>query len=155
MGPLQNIITLLLEVYPEAAAREYYDGYLPIHRALRCKRYRKSTRLIQLLLDAYPLAAEKRNDDGELPLIFALWKSSDDITKMVFEAYPKAVEFRVSNEFQEYELPLHMALRNNASDCTIKMLFNAYPMAAEIADGEGWLPLHYAVHYCSSTENIY
>jgi hypothetical protein len=100
------------------------------------------------------LAAEKRNDDGELPLIFALWKSSDDITKMVFEAYPKAVEFRVSNEFQEYELPLHMALRNNASDCTIKMLFNAYPMAAEIADGEGWLPLHYAVHYCSSTENI-
>jgi hypothetical protein len=149
-GTSKNIIALLLEAYPEATARQYDYQYL-IHGALRYKRYRKSEKLIQLLLDAYPLAAEK---GYELPLIFTLWKSSDEIIKMVFEAYPKAVEYKVFNGFQEMELPLHVALRNNASDCTIKMLFNAHPAAVEIAGGEERLPLHYAVHYCASSETI-
>jgi ankyrin repeat protein len=101
------------------------------------------------------LAAENKNYLGKLPLFYALWKSSDDIIKMVFEAYPKAVEYRIE-AFVDclQDLPLHMALRNNASHCTIKMLFYAHPAAAEMKGEDGWLPLHYAVHYCASSETI-
>jgi hypothetical protein len=82
-GTSENLITLLLEVYPEAAAREYDDEYLAIHGALQCKRYRKSEKLIQLLLDAYPLAAEKRKGYGDLLHFFALRNSSDDVVNSI------------------------------------------------------------------------
>lgn len=150
-GTSEEIITLLLEVYPKAAS-VCHNECLPIHDALRDK---KSDRLIQLLLDAYPLATEKRDDAGLLPLCLALsTSSSHDIVKMVFEAYPQAVQFPVNENESVNILPLHYALENNASDCTIKMLLNAHPMAAEIEGEGGWLPLNYAVHNGVSTETI-
>jgi ankyrin repeat protein len=149
-GTSEDIIMLLFEFYPKAARvrANYRHGELPIHDALMSDR---SINLIQLLLDAYPLAAEKKLYDDSLALYIALQNTSDTIIRMIFEAYPQAVEFPTSCVDNGYLL--HWALNNHASNYTIKMLLKAYPKASEYPDECDRLPLHIAVR-CGASSDI-
>lgn len=61
-----------------------------------------------------------------------------DVIKILFEAYPKAVQV----QDKDGKLPLHISLRKKTSLDVIKILFDAYPEAAQVPDKDGRLLLH-------------
>jgi hypothetical protein len=84
---------------------------------------------------------ETKDKHGNLPLTVALLTgASTDVIKMLFEAYPMAVE--VQNNYGN--LPLHAAVGAKAPSDVIKMLYEAFPLAAQVTNIDGKTPLDLA-----------
>lgn len=69
--------------------------------------------------------------------------------KMALEAVNLALEAEaaVNATTPEGATPLHVALAHGAHDCVIEALLEAAPSVAEVEDGRGLLPLHWAAAF--------
>ncbi len=68
--------------------------------------------------------------------------TSLDLAKLIFEAYPQAVEVNDNNRGS----PIHYACLLNVSTDDTEFMFEACQRALEIQGQNGKLPLHYAHH---------
>ncbi len=158
-GKSADFCKLLLEAHPESVTRTDYDGsnnMTLLHFA--CMRMRSPTcPVIQLLFDAYPEAILLQTDNGKSPLDCAEENEEleDEVvqfleTQMTYARTAqdrKAMTTLDSNEW----LPLHNALRDNATLGAIKLLVRANPSALRVADRfRTSFPLHIACKYSST-----
>jgi ankyrin repeat protein len=109
-----DVVKMLLDIHPEASEIRddivHDNGYLPLHNAIYTG---ASHAVVKVLLEANPNAAAAIDPIGSLPLHTACDCADPEIIKMLFDAYPKAVE--VFNEYGGY-LPIHIVCRWNYSE---------------------------------------
>mmetsp|Transcript_386 Transcript_386/g.661 ORF Transcript_386/g.661 Transcript_386/m.661 type:complete len:897 (+) Transcript_386:96-2786(+) len=74
---------------------------------------------------------------------------STNVEKLALEAVHLALESETAEcaTTPEGATPLHVALAHGAHDCVIEALLDAAPSAAEVEDGRGLLPLHWAAAF--------
>jgi len=80
--------------------------------------------------------------------LFKLLNTSDpnvEDVQVLIEEYPDVVKQKDATG----ALPLHAAIKKDASDEVVQLLFKAYPDAVKEKDGYGKLPLHHAVVHCA------
>jgi hypothetical protein len=68
---------------------------------------------------------------------------------MLLRVYPKAVQVK---DYNNGDLPLHLATYKNASEDVIKILFQTFPKAATITNNFGKTPLDYAHSHKMSSD---
>jgi ankyrin repeat protein len=135
-----EVISQLIELWPEALHEANQDGLLPLHLLLE---NRSSTiTSVQLLLDSFPGAASYKDRADNYPLHVEcnqLYRV-EAIARLV-ELYPNAL----SETNQDGCLPLHLVLKKPSSNTSIfptVMLINAFPGAASCRDEEDNYPIH-------------
>eukprot|EP01047_Picozoa_sp_COSAG01_P043258 COSAG01_NODE_3831_length_5651_cov_4.363112_2_plen_1509_part_00 len=165
-----EVVERVLAAYPEAAREKHSDGRLPLHIALASK---AAPEVVERVLAVYPEAAREKGEHGMLPLHSALAsKAAPEVVERVLAVYLEAA--REKDQFGM--LPLHSALASKAAP----QLLNAVRVAsglgvvlqcgdwaaveagvvaltAETArekDGEGRLPLYYALQYKAEPEML-
>ena len=138
---------------PNAASKEMNDGSgrLPLHLAC-CSNAKIS--LIQVLYDVYPDAIFARNRYGSTPLDRA--RSNRNQPAMEFlqaqlEYARQAQDMTAMTTVDENGwLPLHRALKDNASLGSITLLVRGNPAAVQVADQNEAYPLHIACEFGST-----
>ena len=154
-----KLIELLLKFDPDAASKEINGGsqHLPLHFA--CNNSNLSS--IQALYDAYPDAIFARTDDavlsvfarnrgGRTPLDFARKQPVMDFLQTQLEYARQAQDMTAMTTVDDDGwLPLHRALKGNASLGSIKLLIRVYPAAVQVSDQKGAYPLHIACEFSS------
>lgn len=144
--------TTVLHAVPRLARQPTPSGSYPLHEAL--VKGPVPLVLLDALLDGFEEAARKVGPDGLLPLHAACQYNSininmandtddnndDDVevVKRLIEAHPPALRWR---EPQDDSLPLHVAVRNGASDAVLVELLTAYPEGSLIQNAHGQTPL--------------
>ena len=145
-------IEILLKYDPAAASKETDDGsrQLPLH--LACAVYNPNLSSIQLLYDAYPDAILARNRGGRTPL--DLGEGNQPVieeflqTPLVYARQAQDMAAMTTVDDNGW-LPLHRALRENASLGSIKLLMRANPAAVQVSDQNGAYPVHIACEFSS------
>ena len=149
-------IEILLKFDPDAAAatKEAINGSrrLPLHFA--CS-YGTNTNLssIQVLYDAYPEAILARIDNGYTPLDNARSSGNQPAidflqTQLVYAQQAQDMTAMTTIDDDGW-LPLHRALKDDASLGSIKLLMRANPAAVQVADQNGVYPVHLACEFSS------
>jgi len=76
------------------------------------------------------------------------FSKSTNAEKLALEAVKLALQAETADcTPPEGATPLHVALAHGAHDCVIEALLDAAPSAAEVEDGRGLLPLHWAAAF--------
>ena len=142
-------IELLLKFDPDAASKEVNDvnRRLPLHIA--CDFHDTSLSSIQVLYDAYPEAI-LINRGGRTPLGLARRQPTIEFlqTQLVYAHQAQDITVMTTADDDGW-LPLHCALKDNASLGSIKLLMRANPAAVRVADRKGVYPLHIACEFSS------
>lgn len=101
--PSDELIELLLFIYPEAATMKDRKGMLPLHYA--CGNH-SSYSVINMLLIAHPQGAEERDVYGKLPIHHACqWGASSPwVIGMLLTVYPESVFELDNNEHTPLDL---------------------------------------------------
>ena len=149
MGGRTKSIELLLKFDPDAASKEVNDvnRRLPLHIA--CDFHDTSLSSIQVLYDAYPEAI-LINRGGRTPLGLARRQPTIEFlqTQLVYAHQAQDITVMTTADDDGW-LPLHCALKDNASLGSIKLLMRANPAAVRVADRKGVYPLHIACEFSS------
>jgi ankyrin repeat protein len=145
-------IEMLVKYDPDAASKETNDGnqQLPLH--LACN-YNTNLSSIQVLYDAYPEAVFTTTEHGETPLENARLNSKQSAvdflqTQLVYARQAQDMTAMTTVDENGW-LPLHHALKDNASLGSIKLLVRGNPAAVQVADQNGACPLHIACEFSS------
>ena len=147
-----QIIELLLHYDPDAASKETNNVFqwLPLHFACYNNTNLSS---IQALFDAHPEAILAGDEVGDTPLDNTREEGNQPAidflqTQLVYarQAQDMAAMTTVDENGQ---LPLHRALKDNASLGSIKLLTRAHPAALQVSDQNGVYPLHIACSFLS------
>lgn len=136
-----SVIQLLLQSYPEAAARANNIGLIPLF--LCVMREDSSADICRLLCKANPLGPSTLNSTGSYPLHFACRRSKPnfDLIQILLRRHPLAASHVNSHGL----LPLH-CLCAASDDCKVaQLLLSVYPAAVSAVDRQGRTPLHLAV----------
>jgi ankyrin repeat protein len=127
-------IELLLKFDPDAASKETNDGSrcLPLH--LACSYNNTNISSIQVLYDAYPDAILARNN-GRTPLDLTRNQPTIDFlqTQLVYARQAQDTTAMATLDENGW-LPLHFALKDDASLGSIKLSMSANPAAMQVAD---------------------
>ena len=135
-------------VFEERRAAAFFRGQndaTPLH--LICKLHNPPDDIVQALVEAAPDTTAWTDTHGWLPLHHACANgASPEVIKLLIDAFPDG---KIQQDNQK-RTPLHFyATRNN--DNPTNMALNAELLsdtgAAELADGGGMLPMHYACAY--------
>jgi len=146
-----EILTLLVDSFPEAVQEVDGEGNLPVHLAARCK----SWGFCKTLIDRYPESVRITRDNDGLPIHYACWSGTCETVKNLHELYPEGINVRQSGL-----QPIHVASLTDMGSDRIKIiefLLKVDPgSASRVVSGgrtgyEGWLPLH--IKACSSQTN--
>ena len=140
-----EIVSLLLEAYPEGAQVMNEHGILPMHVAA----LNGQSEIFCLLLEVYHTVDDdnaefvslllKANESGKFPLHDAADEGHTEIVRFILDAYADGA--KVLNE--NGNLPLHVAaMKGNVE--IVSLLLEAYPEGAEVATEKGNLALHHA-----------
>ena len=137
-------IELLLKYDPDAASKEVNNESrrLPLHLACNNDENLSS---IQALYDAYPEAIFARDEDGDTPLDDAEKQSVIEFLQAQLVYARQAQDMTTADD--DGWLPLHHALKDNASLGSIKLLMRANPAALQVADQNGVYPVHIACEF--------
>jgi len=137
-----DTVQFMLNLFPESINTGDNDRELPIHIAAT---YGKS-KVIELLLKHDPDAATKKIENNRgLPLHIACCAGNIGATKVLYDAYPQALNARDGNR----ETPIELAEKSS-----LKRFLQAQVLYARKAqdmktmttlDHNGWLPLHHAL----------
>ena len=137
------------------ADQDYVTGRsLPLH--LSCHLSVASFYAVKLLFDAYPEAILYKDADGFTPLdILRRNKEHNQNVKQFLEAqleYARKARdvSAMSAQDSSGRLPLHNALRDNATLGAIKLLVKGNSSALDVIDNQGMLPFHTACRYSST-----
>jgi len=145
-------VKYLLQVYPESILAETAgSGYLPIHLATQRP---GSAETIQVLLTQDPDGASRATTDLYLPLYFASRDQGTENLKAVqllFDSYPEAIfERRFIANPRQWVVPSWVVANPLVFDFLKKQMKYAYIgrdiSAMTTVDGNGWFPLHRALH---------
>jgi hypothetical protein len=113
-----------------------------------CKNQCRSS-IILTCIDQHPESLAIADEHGRLPLHILLRNksSSIDVALMMIEKYPPALQH------WNYigDLPLHIECCDHRRSSIISRCIELYPEALAIADGHGFLPLHWLMSSESST----
>lgn len=137
-------IRLLLQLAPELASTRNGDGEFPLHHAAPSN----SPAAVQLLLQAAPRTAAAADSFGWTAAHFAAKRGRADNLQILLDAGVPGPEVSSTDSC----LPLHLAARcaeGEAGAAAIGMLLTVYPAAAQVADHDGYLPLHHAAEFGS------
>jgi len=138
-----GIIQCLLEYFPDAAAAETPELFVPLHIA--CSNINVTPGIVQLLIDAHPDSVRRANNIGWTPLHHLCVNQNlgdadvFSILKLLVERYPDLVR-RADNAGN---LPIHVASIGGSPEfCSV--LIEAYPGSERMSNDSGRLPLHRA-----------
>lgn len=147
-GADAEVIRLLAEAWPEAAAKADSEGFLPLHRALRALRSKPACAgAVRALLAANPAAAAQRAPRGPLPLHAAVRTGDAGVVAAVLAAAGPGGAAAVAGS-KLRETALHLAVRSGRSPEIVRALLLAEAAAggpsaaAAAADRGGRTPLH-------------
>ena len=143
-------IEFLLKFDSDAASKETNDvsRWLPLHLACINNANLSS---IQALYDAYPEAIFARTDSSRTPLDIARNQPTKDFLQTQLLYARQAQDMTAMTTVDENGLlPLHHALKDNASLGSIKLLTRANPAALQVADRNGAYPVHIACEVSSA-----
>jgi len=139
-----DILTLLLEAFPESVQRENSQDELPIHTAAR---WSMTPKILKILVDAYPQSVRIPGVDGMLPIHLAC--DSDncrlDSVEYLLDIYPESINIRDNEGW----LPIHYAASSNGSqkaDVIEHLLMKDPKCASNMKTGTEHYPLHYACY---------
>lgn len=132
-----EVIRLLADASPEAAAQANPAGLLPLHVAMA---RRAPAEVVRALLAANPAAATYPNPRGVQPLIAAVRSGKADVVAEVIAA--SGTSSGLNARGQHGETALHLAARLGRSADVVRVLAEASPGAAEATDERGCTPLH-------------
>ena len=142
-------IELLLK-YDTDAASKINNGsqQLPLH--LACS-YNANLSSIQVLYDAYPEAILARDRGRRTPLDLARNQPTIDFlqTQLVYARQAQDEAAMTALDDGGW-LPLHRALKDDASLGSIKLLIRANPAAVQVADQNGVYPVHIACEFSTA-----
>jgi hypothetical protein len=179
----------LLKAFPEAASEKSTGkGELPLHVALERG---AELNVLNSLLSVYPASIREFTDAGALPLHVALGSTrishnyhsndeddeipiaSPDLIKKLLSLYPDAIKIPLKrrflsngNDMDGGELPLHIAIKNEAPLKLVEILLAAYPESikektpvlngfyGDSMDG-GELPLSLALYFSDGNMNVH
>eukprot|EP00574_Skeletonema_japonicum_P004510 CAMPEP_0201718608 /NCGR_PEP_ID=MMETSP0593-20130828/4083_1 /ASSEMBLY_ACC=CAM_ASM_000672 /TAXON_ID=267983 /ORGANISM="Skeletonema japonicum, Strain CCMP2506" /LENGTH=789 /DNA_ID=CAMNT_0048208949 /DNA_START=76 /DNA_END=2445 /DNA_ORIENTATION=+ len=137
---------------PESLNSKYCEGALPLHIAAFYGKMKQT----EILYDAFPEAILVVTKRGDSPLDLAGKYASYTESPTVEEFLETQLEYaRISQDMKAMtavddigRLPLHHALKGNASLGTIKLMVRGNP-SAFVADQRGGFPLHIACEFSS------
>ena len=146
-----ELIEIFLKFDPNAAAKEMNDGsrQFPLH--LACY-YDAILSSIQVLYDAYPDAILARDFSGRTPLDLEEGNQSVEEflqTQLVYARQAQDMTAMTTVDENGW-LPLHCALKDNASLGSIKLLVRGNRAALQVADQNGVYPVHIACKFSSA-----
>ena len=144
-------IELLLKYDPDAAPKEANGSrWLPLHLACINNANLSS---IQALYDAYPEAIFASDRRRRTPLDIARSNKNQEVidylqTQLVYARQAQDMTAMTTLDENGW-LPLHRALKDNASLGSVELLVRGNPSALPIADHNGVYPLHIACEFSS------
>jgi ankyrin repeat protein len=146
-----EVVKFLLDCNPKVVLQKYYDEF-PLYWV--CVRAGENAptlnaylEIMQLLYDAYPEAIEEEEVVSNVG-IFCQEVQTFINTQLAYAR--QATDHRVMTTPDESgQLPLHRALRDNATLGSIKLLVKGNPSATRNVDNRGMIPLHVACQHHS------
>jgi len=132
----------MLRVFPEGVRHQDRGDMLPLHHAV-ANESRSGMEIVVECLAAYPEGALHCDRMGMLPMHHAVTNLSPDGVAVCLEVLSKA-PLSVIQQDREGRLPLHHACLSTDPYHIVDMLLREYPEAANVADMNGMLPLHWA-----------
>ncbi len=147
-----EVVKFLLDCNPKVVLQKYYDEF-PLYWV--CVRAGENAptlnaylEIMQLLYDAYPEAIEEEEVVSNVG-IFCQEVQTFINTQLAYAR--QATDHRVMTTPDESGLlPLHRALRDNATLGSIKLLVKGNPSATRNVDNRGMIPLHVACQHHDS-----
>jgi ankyrin repeat protein len=149
-----DVIERVLDAFPPAAVCTNHvpRQQTPLHFAVS----RENVAAVRLLLQRYPHTAQLKDHEDALPLHLALlgrWSDktqrTEEIVRLLLEAYPGGTEEAICKEYAEVVFPIHFACMGCYSRRIFQMLLEANPDSVHYLlchGGESTFPpLHVAV----------
>jgi len=133
-GSSLDVVSTLLEIYPEAVREKNDDGDTPLHCACADN---ASLEVVSALLNVWPDVVREKDSEGWTPLhcacgIFGSDEESSldeenryvslEVVSVLLDAWPDAVREMENNGYT----PIHGAIMNNASLEVLQMLFDKW-----------------------------
>ena len=144
---IYELAQFLLKYDRGAITTPNHKGNLPLHIACQSKKLS----IVQLAFDSYPEAIHERNYRGYVPLDIARMRSIARVGERSLIVAFLEQQLRLERQAHQCvvqddqgQLPIHQAMRNNASPGTIKLMVMANPNSMIAADHQGSTPLHIA-----------
>eukprot|EP01036_Dinobryon_divergens_P061987 gene61987-biopygen36922 len=147
--PDMALIEMLKELDPDFGVRQTINEATPLHLAAE---FSNSIPVIQQLIREFPAALYMRDVYDRVPLACAFRNyavDAPDIFRILLAAAPQAArEPDIRGRFL-----LHHCLYLSSEDIPRRVemtsiLLEAFPDAVNIADNDGWLPIHLAAWTC-------
>jgi ankyrin repeat protein len=149
-APFEKVYALF-RAFPEGVTVRDATGSVPLHYADHLDDRVTSWRITLLILMNERLSRMYlvRDDQGRLPLHRAIMAHKFHVAAFLLEKHTSEVDASC----QEGTL-LHLALKYDAPDEFIQLIVDKVPSCVFIADSDGDLPLHAAIDYGASLEQI-
>mmetsp|Transcript_1157 Transcript_1157/g.1894 ORF Transcript_1157/g.1894 Transcript_1157/m.1894 type:complete len:365 (-) Transcript_1157:79-1173(-) len=129
-----EVVSLLVNIWPDVGEMNYYGRYTPLHIACHCK---SSFDVVSLLVDTWPSALQKKEYNGWTPLHVACRnKSPLNVVTLLVNAWPDALQQKTKFG----ETPLHLACQHQAPLDVILLLLFTYPDAINEKNDLGETP---------------
>ena len=147
-----EVVKFLLDCNPKVVLQKYDDEFplywVCVRAGDNAPKLNAYLKVLQLLYDAYPEAIE----EGMIAFDFGFFCQEVQTFINAQLAYArKARDHRVMTTPDESGLlPLHVALRDNATLGSIKLLVKGNPSATRNFDNRGMIPLHVACQHHNS-----
>lgn len=160
LAPLE-VITVLVDAYPESLLEHGMNDHLPIFTALS----RRGTfdpnsstehqqwiiNVASIILQKCPKSATITDSNNDLALHWACRNNVPiEVHSLLINANPEAVHIKGHFGY----LPLHKACEKRANISVVKFLYEKFPDAVRIKDSNNALPLHLACSKKTSIEVI-
>lgn len=144
-----DVISTILQAYPEAAKKKDHSGKFPLSAAIELK---FSNEIIFALLEVSPESAQKLTSHGEFPLHQSI---ENDYSSEVIMALLRAFPYAAKKQDRVGQYPLSACIEKKCSDRLILELLEANADAA-MSDlvHMGDLPLHQSIRKGYSEEVI-
>lgn len=126
----------------EAIGEQERDGSYPLHMAVV---NRSSLHVLDMLINAGPEVVHCTNKYGETPLHLALrtYPLDDETVELLLQADDENQALMVADH-RGGNLPIHLALMNNASLSIVVQLLTRFPHAVRVTNKDGQLPIDLA-----------
>jgi ankyrin repeat protein len=137
-----DVISQLIDLYPDAIREFNHDGLLPIHLVL--KNRSSSIASLHIFMNTSADAARQQDRDGNDPLhLECSYQCRSEVISQLIKLWPDAL-YKANHAGL---LPLHLVVRNQSSIPTILLAIDKCRSALHRKDKYGHLPITYEINY--------
>jgi ankyrin repeat protein len=146
LGTLE-MLTVVLDAYPEAVSSSVAYYGTPLHRAAR-RSDAAGPHIVRYLYDIYPAAIKTPSSErGWYPLHDVSFCGSYEVLKLVHSLYPEAISIATTDDLQLLPLHVLMFVREFKSPLSdeadmLRYLLRHYPAAVTIPAGPGYMNVY-------------